>query len=126
MDSSDQNSFSIKNRLLSFKYAFNGIGYMLKTQHNSWIHLVAAITAIIMGLIYKVSSVEWCLLVFAIGLVFTTEMINTSIEKLVDICTPDYNDTAGKAKDVAAGAVLVTAIISVIIGLIIFLPKIFA
>ena len=126
MDNSTQNKFSITKRLLSFKYAFNGIGYMLKTQHNSWIHIIAAITVIILGLIYKVSSVEWCLLVFAIGLVFTTEMINTSIEKLADICTPDYNEKAGKVKDVAAGAVLITAIISVIIGLIIFLPKIFA
>lgn len=125
MDSSSQNKFSIKKRLQSFIYAFNGIGYMFRTQHNSWIHLIAAIAVIIMGYIYKVSLVEWCLLIFAIGLVFTTEMINTSIEKFVDICSPDFNKKAGKAKDVAAGAVLVTAIVSVAIGLMIFLPKIF-
>ena len=125
MNNPGQNKFSIKKRFLSFKYAFRGIAYMFRTQHNSLIHLFAAIFVIVLGCVYKVTLVEWSLLIFAIGLVFTTEMMNTSIESLVDICSPEINEKAGKVKDIAAGAVLVAAIISFIIGLIIFLPKIF-
>jgi len=125
MNNSNQNNFSFKKRLHSFKYAFNGMGYIFKTQHNSLIHLFSAIAVFALGFILKVSLIEWCILVFAIGLVITAELINTSIEYLVDLCSPEYHEKAGKAKDIAAGAVLVTAIISIIIGLIIFLPKIF-
>ncbi|MCD4729244.1 MAG: diacylglycerol kinase family protein [Bacteroidales bacterium] len=125
MNNSSQNKFSIKKRIQSFRYAFRGIGFMFKTQHNSQIHLVAAIIVVVFGFILNVSLIEWCLLIFAIGLVITAELINTSIEYLVDICSPEFNERAGKAKDIAAGAVLVAAIISAIIGLIIFLPKLF-
>ncbi|OQX79114.1 MAG: diacylglycerol kinase [Bacteroidetes bacterium 4484_249] len=121
----DKNNFSIKRRLLSFKYAFKGIGYMLKTQHNSLIHVAAAIIVIVLGILLKVSLTEWCFLVFAIVLVISAELFNTAIEFLTDIVSPDYNKKAALAKDIAAGAVLISAITSAIIGLIIFLPKIF-
>ena len=120
----DKNKFSIKKRLLSFKYAFKGIGYMLKTQHNSQIHIAAAFIVIVLGILFHVSLTEWCFLIFAIGLVISAELFNTAIEFLTDLTSPDYHRKAELAKDIAAGAVLITAITSAIIGLIIFLPKI--
>ncbi len=120
----DKNKFSIKKRLLSFKYAFKGIGYMLKTQHNSLIHIVAAIVVIILAILFQVSLTEWCFLIFAIGFVISAELFNTAIEFLTDLSSPEYNMKAELAKDIAAGAVLISAITSAIIGLIIFLPKI--
>ena len=115
----------IQQRIASFRYAFNGIGYTMRTQKNAQIHLMAAIAAIILGILYKIGLFEWCLIIFAIGLVIVTEMINTTIEFLVDLISPEFQNKAGKAKDVAAGAVLVAAIIAASVGLIIFLPKIF-
>ena len=109
----------------SFKYAFEGIGEAWKTEQNLKIHFVIMALVIIAGFMFKISAMEWivCLLLFAI--VISLELINTAIETTVDIAMPDINEKAKYAKDIAAGAVLFSAMISVIIGLIIFLPKIF-
>ena len=109
----------------SFKYAFEGIQEAWKTEQNLKIHFVIMALVIIAGFIFKISAMEWlvCLLLFAI--VISLELINTAIETTVDIAMPDINEKAKYAKDIAAGAVLFSAIISVIVGLIIFLPKIF-
>ena len=109
----------------SFKYAFEGIGEAWKTEQNLKIHFVIMALVIIAGFMFKISAMEWivCLLLFAI--VISLELINTAIETTVDIAMPDINEKAKYAKDIAAGAVLFSAIIAVIIGLIIFLPKIF-
>ena len=109
----------------SFKYAFEGIIEAWKTEQNLKIHFVIMALVIIAGFIFKISAMEWivCLLLFAI--VISLELINTAIETTVDIAMPDINEKAKYAKDIAAGAVLFSAMISVIIGLIIFLPKIF-
>ena len=109
----------------SFKYAFEGIEEAWKTEQNLKIHFVIMALVIIAGFIFKISVMEWivCLLLFAI--VISLELINTAIETTVDIAMPEINEKAKYAKDIAAGAVLFSAIISVIIGLIIFLPKIF-
>ena len=109
----------------SFKYAFEGIEEAWKTEQNLKIHFVIMALVIIAGFIFKISAMEWiiCLLLFAI--VISLELINTAIETTVDIAMPDINEKAKYAKDIAAGAVLFSAMISVIIGLIIFLPKIF-
>lgn len=109
----------------SFKYAFEGISEAWKTEQNLKIHFVIMTLVIIGGFIFKISAMEWiiCLLLFAI--VISLELINTAIETTVDIAMPDINEKAKYAKDIAAGAVLFSAIISVIVGLIIFLPKIF-
>ena len=109
----------------SFKYAFEGIGEAWKTEQNLKIHFVIMALVIIAGFMFKISAMEWivCLLLFAI--VISLELINTAIETTVDIAMPDINEKAKYAKDIAAGAVLFSAIISVIVGLIIFLPKIF-
>ena len=109
----------------SFKYAFEGIEEAWKTEQNLKIHFVIMALVIMAGFIFKISLMEWivCLLLFAI--VISLELINTAIETTVDIAMPEINEKAKYAKDIAAGAVLFSAIISVIVGLIIFLPKIF-
>ena len=109
----------------SFKYAFEGIEEAWRTEQNLKIHFVIMALVIIAGFIFKISAMEWiiCLLLFAI--VISLELINTAIETTVDIAMPDINEKAKYAKDIAAGAVLFSAMISVIVGLIIFLPKIF-
>lgn len=109
----------------SFKYAFQGIEEAWKTEQNLKIHFMIMALVIIAGFIFKISLIEWmvCLLLFAI--VISLELINTAIETTVDIAMPEINEKAKYAKDIAAGAVLFSAIISVIIGLIIFVPKIF-
>ena len=116
--------FSVKSRSESFRYAFNGLVSLLKTEHNASIHLVAAAAAVAAGIILKVDAMEWCLLIVVIGLVFLTELINTSIETIADAVDSDWNEKIKKAKDLSAAAVLIAAIISVITGGIIFLPKI--
>jgi diacylglycerol kinase (ATP) len=115
--------FSIKKRLFSFTFAFKGILHFLKTQHNAWIHAGITLLVMIFGFWLKVSLTEWLFLVFAIGFVFVAEMFNTALELLVDLVSPDFHALAGKTKDVAAGAVLVAAITAALVGIIIFLPK---
>lgn len=115
--------FSIKARLKSFGYAFHGIFYCLKTQHNFWIHLVAAAVVVSLGFLFDVSKAEWLFLIFAFGMVLSLEIVNTAIEFLVDLLSPEHQKIAGLAKDLAAGAVLIGAITAAIIGLMIFVPK---
>lgn len=122
----DTNKSGIKKRVRSFKFAFRGIYELIRTEPNAHIHTVAALFAIIAGIILKISQVEWCLVIFAIASVFSAEAINTVIEKLTDHLFPEYHETAKFVKDVAAGAVLFFAIAALIVGLIIFLPKIIA
>ena len=107
-----------------FRYAFKGIFFAFKTQSNIRIHTIAALLVTTAGFIFKLTLVEWGLVIFAIGLVLVSELINTAIESLVDVISPAYSEKAGFIKDVAAGAVLIAAVVSIIIGLIIFLPKI--
>ncbi|GAB4294445.1 MAG: diacylglycerol kinase [Marinilabiliales bacterium] len=116
--------FDINKRKKSFKYAFNGIGYAFKTQPNLLVHSVVAILVIAAAIILKISLYEWALIVFAIGLVITAELINTAIEYLVDLISPGYNKKAGLVKDISAGFVLIASISAFIIGLIIFIPAI--
>ena len=116
--------FSLSNRIKSFGFAIEGIITFFRTQHNAWIHAVAAITVIISGFIFKVNSYDWCLLIIAITLVIVSEMLNTAIEFLTDLASPGFNLLAKKVKDVAAGAVLISAIAAVVIGLFVFLSKI--
>ena len=116
--------FSIRSRINSFQYAFRGLTFMFQTEHNSWIHLLAAIIVIICGIWFDINTAEWCFSILAIGLVFMAEMVNTAFEKLLDLVHPDHHPMVGKIKDLAAGTVLATAVIAISVGLIIFLPKI--
>ncbi|MBI5219370.1 MAG: diacylglycerol kinase family protein [Bacteroidia bacterium] len=122
---SDSNQhFSVKKRLRSFGPAFRGFGILFKNEHNSRIHVSVALMVVVLGFLMEVSPVEWCLLIFAIGMVFITELINSAIENQIDMVVKDFNQKAGNAKDMAAAAVLMAAIASAVIGLIIFVPKV--
>ena len=121
----DSHKWSWIRQLKSFQYAFQGVVFMVKTQHNSWIHCVAALAAILLSFYFRINRIEWLFIVFSIGLVFLTELINTALEALTDIVSPEKHEMAGRVKDLAAGAVLIAAITALIIGLIIFIPKIF-
>ena len=116
----------ISKRSKSFRFAFRGLGFAFRTQHNLWLHLVLAVAALAMGFWLRISTTEWCFIVFAIGFVLVAELFNTAIEWLTDLASPEWNEKAGKIKDVAAGAVLVSAVTALIIGLIIFGPKVLA
>ena len=116
----------MKNKKLinSFKYAFKGIVSSIKSERNMKIHFTMMILVIIAGILLNISMWEWITCFILFGLVISLEMVNTAIETVVDIVSPKYNFQAGRAKDIAAGAVLVNAIVAVIVGLLIFLPKI--
>ena len=114
----------MKNFLRSFKYAFEGIVTGIKEEQNMKIHISIMILVIIFGIILKISKIEWIICIILFGLVISMELINTAIENVVDLITKEKNEQAKVAKDVAAGAVLVSAIASAIIGLIIFVPKV--
>lgn len=119
-----QKSFLIKKRMQSFKYAFNGLRILLCEESNAWIHLCIAICVLATGFLFKISVNEWIAVVFCIGIVFVLELVNSAIENLADFVSKEYHDLIKKTKDLAAGAVLVGAIVSAIIGVIIFVPKI--
>lgn len=95
------NKFSILKRLKSFKFAFNGLRILLKEEHNSRIHLIAMIIAIILGLIFKIETSEWIGIILSIGLVIGMELINSSIENLADFATMEKHDLIKKTKDLA-------------------------
>jgi len=109
-----------------FKNAFRGLYVMSKTTRHLFIHIVVAFAVVILGFILKVSSLEWIALVFAIGFVFVTETINTAIEIDIDLTSPEYHPFARDTKDVAAAAVLLSSFTASIVGLIIFLPRLFS
>lgn len=112
-----------KKRIKSFGYAFNGIFELIKTEPNARIHSLATIIALFMGYMLHISKLEWCAILIVIALVWATEAINTVVENIVDHLFTEYHETARIAKDIAAGAVLISAIIALACGLIIFLPK---
>lgn len=119
-----QQNFTIKNRLKSFGYAFNGLKILVQKEHNSWIYLLAKTCVIIAGFYYKVSILDWIALVFAIGFVFAMEIFNTAIEHVANFISPEKNDKIKQIKDLSAAGVLVSAATALIIGLLVFLPKI--
>ena len=121
---SEKKRFSIVARAKSFTHAFRGIGILIKSTHNFWVHIFVAILVVILGFSFKISHVEWMILILTIGFVMVTEAINTAFEFDIDLTSPAYHPYARDTKDVAAGAVLISAIMASIIGLIIFVPKI--
>ena len=108
----------------SFYYAIKGLAEAFSTQVNFKIHCLAAVIVLTTGYLTGISFTEWAILLLCIGLVMITELINTALEYLVNMVSPKYNEIAGKVKDIGAGAVLVAAIVSILIGTIILLPKI--
>lgn len=118
--------FELRSRLKSFQYAFRGLAHMLATQHNAWIHAFMTLAVLAAGLVFSISAAEWCWLILAMTSVWTAEAMNTAFELLCDATTKDFHPVVGQAKDVAAGAVLLTAIGALLIGLVIFVPHLSA
>ncbi len=112
-----------KRLVNSFKYAFNGFKCALRNEQNIWVHLIISFFVIVLGLLLNISLIEWCICLSLFALVIGAELINTALEKTVDLLQPNYNESAKVVKDTAAAFVLIFAILSVIIGTIIFLPK---
>jgi diacylglycerol kinase len=113
----------MKKLIHSFGYAFKGLAHAAKTQLNFRVHLVASILAVFMGYALHITVNEWQWIILCIALVLMAELFNTALEFLVDLVSPEYNETAGHVKDIAAGAVVVAALFALVTGIIIFLPK---
>ncbi|MEZ4936541.1 MAG: diacylglycerol kinase family protein [Crocinitomicaceae bacterium] len=122
--SSENPRFSLKKRFQSFPYAMNGVRLLIQNTHNAWVHLFAAVLAIILGFVLEISWGEWMLIIMVIGLVLALEAVNSALEILCDFVSPEKHDQIKKIKDLSAGAVLIAALTSFIVGLMIFLPKI--
>jgi diacylglycerol kinase (ATP) len=115
-------TLSWRARIRSFSFAFAGLAFMLRTQPNAWVHLVATVLVICAGLLLPVSLSDWRWLIAAIASVWMAEAINTAIEHVCDVVSPQFNLSVKRAKDIAAGAVLVGAIGAATIGATVFLP----
>jgi diacylglycerol kinase len=114
----------LSGRIRSFKPAFQGILYILRFEKNTWIHLFATLVVTILSILLHINGLEWLFIITAIFIVWFAELINTAIEKTIDLITLEKNPRAKIIKDLSAGFVLLSAIYAVIIGIIIFLPKI--
>ncbi|HEY4284378.1 MAG TPA: diacylglycerol kinase family protein [Chthoniobacterales bacterium] len=124
--SADDRPFQFTGRVRSFRYAVAGIVRMLRCQHNAWVHFGLTIVAIGAGFFFDLSAREWCWIILAIAIVWTAEALNTAFEFLADAASPQFHPLVRDAKDVAAGAVLITAIAAATIAAIIFWPHIVA
>ena len=120
----DTNRFSIKRRLKSFRYAFSGLRVLVREEHNARIHLFATVCVIVMGVLFRISCIEWVAVSLAIGLVFGMEAVNSAVENICDFVCPERDARIKKIKDLAAAAVLLSAIAALAVGLFIFIPKI--
>src|SRR6267378_4248953 len=121
---SETKPFQFSGRIPSFRHAIRGVLRMIRCQHNAWIHAAATLVVIVAGLFFRVSSADWCWIILAISIVWTAEALNTAFEFLADAASPEFHPLVRDAKDVAGGAVLITAVATVIIGAIIFRPYI--
>ncbi len=119
-------SFSLCARLKSMGHAIDGIATMVKSQHNAWVHLAAAVGVAIIGIVLQISRLEWCFITVALAMVWIAETFNTALECLCDAVSPQKHPLIKKSKDMAAGAVLISALGAVAIGLFVFLPYVFA
>ena len=114
----------MKKLFNSFKYAWAGISYTLKNELNFVIQLIIFLLVVFAGLLFKINKIEWIIILLVSAFIFSLELLNTALEILVDLTTKEYNEFAKKAKDAAAGAVLVMAFFSILIGITIFYPYI--
>lgn len=109
--------------LRSFRYAIQGLKFLLE-ENNTKFHVLASVIVLLVGFYVELSSIEWTIIIIQIGLVFAAETFNTAIEKLCDFVSPEHQPLIGKVKDLSAAAVLIVSFVAVIVGIIIFLPKI--
>jgi|ERR1044072_3130587 diacylglycerol kinase (ATP) len=118
----NNNSLTFTGRIRSIRCAIVGIRVMIASQQNAWIHAAATVVVVAVSFLFGLTRAEWCWIVLAIISVWTAEALNTAFEFLTDVASPEFHPVAAKAKDVAAGAVLITAIGSVLIGILILGP----
>jgi diacylglycerol kinase (ATP) len=114
--------FRLSSRARSFVYAGRGVWLTLKTQHNAWIHAVATVVVVVTGIYLGINRVDWCAIALACAAVWIAESLNTALEYLADAISPERHPRIGDAKDVAAGAVLISVVAAIIVGLIVFGP----
>ncbi len=114
------------SRLASFRYAFAGWWYVLRSQRNAWIHAVASLAVIAVGLWLRLGRIDWALLILTVALVWVAEFVNTAVESVVDLLSPDLHPLAKVGKDVAAAAVLIAALAAVVVGLLLLGPPLWA
>jgi diacylglycerol kinase (ATP) len=121
----NRKSFSFAHRLKSFTYAWSGIKAILHTEHNAWIHLALTICVIVLSIIFKLTMTELSLLAIVVAMVWITELFNTCIEKIMDFVSTERRPKIKLIKDMAAAAVLIASFAALIVGALIFIPKIF-
>jgi diacylglycerol kinase len=114
------------SRAQAFRHAFSGWWYVLRTQRNAWIHLLATLLVIAAASLLGLKLIEWAVLVVAIGLVWTAEFVNTALEAIVDLASPEMHPLARVGKDVGAAAVLISALLAVVVGLLVLGPPLWA
>jgi len=117
-----ENGF-VKGRIKSFKYALKGMWLLITTEHSIMVQMAIGLIVMFFGWWYRISATEWILQILAIGIVLVAESLNTAVEKICDFIHPDHHKRIGFIKDISAGAVSFAAISAIIIGLIIYLPK---
>ncbi len=119
-----EQKFTIRNRVFSILHAYNGLLWSVKKEHNFWIHIAATAIVVLLSVLLNVNTIEVIVLVFCVGFVWATELINTAIEHIMDFICPDEHPAVKKIKDISAATVLIAATTTAIIGGIIFIPKI--
>ncbi|RYG74727.1 diacylglycerol kinase family protein [Lentibacillus lipolyticus] len=115
-----------KKPMIGFVHAWNGLKAAARTERNFRFHLVAAVLAAAAGFVFRLDAFQWALIMLATGMVMTAELINTAIEKMLDYLKPDIHPQAKLVKDIAAGAVFISAVFAAAAGLFIFLPELYA
>ncbi|UOR04897.1 diacylglycerol kinase family protein [Hymenobacter aerilatus] len=118
-----QRQSMLRKRIASFGHAFRGVGAALRSEVHLRFHALATVVVIGLGLYFDITRIEWALVAAAVGTVWSAELVNTAVEAVVDLVSPDYHPLAGKAKDVAAAAVLLAALGALVVGLLIFVPR---
>ena len=119
-------SFSLKARLKSVSHALDGIASLLASQHNARIHAAATIAVVCLGFLFGLEPWEWCAVILSVAVVWVAEALNTSIEFLCDVASPEFHPKVRLAKDVAAGGVLIASLGAASVGIVVFLPRIWA
>jgi diacylglycerol kinase (ATP) len=119
---SETKPFQFSGRIRSFRHAIAGVLRMIQCQHNAWIHAAATLVVLAAAFVLRISAADWCWIILAISIVWTAEALNTAFEFLADAASPEFHPLVRDAKDVAAGAVLLTATAAVVIGSIVFWP----
>lgn len=114
----------IKNRIKAFKFAFKGFYILISQEHSIIAQVIIAVLVTILGFVMNISPTEWLFQIFAIGLILSVESLNTAIERLADFIHPEHHKKIGIIKDIGAGAAFFAAVTAIIIGLVIYLPKI--